>query len=239
MRLLEALGERVQEKNSLIAFVGGGGKTSGILCLAKELSQSGKQVLIGTTTAMYPPKPGLLGVEILNVGITAEGKLQSADEDMIHKQLQSGKYHAILLEADGSKGRAIKGPAQWEPVIPEMTQLVIGVIGMDALGLPITEANVHRPEILAGITQQKLGESVDKTTILQLVKSPLGLFFHTPPNAGKVLLLNKVNERNREAAIEIAMELLLESGEGMAEQVLLASVQEQDPIYASYERNKR
>ena len=39
-----------------------------------------------------------------------------------------------MIEADGAKRLPLKVPGEWEPVIPDFTDLVVGVIGMDAVG---------------------------------------------------------------------------------------------------------
>src|SRR5262249_57619382 len=51
----------------------------------------------------------------------------------------------ILDEADGSRTRPFKAPADHEPVIPEETTLVIAVVGADVLGQPLDGEHVHRP----------------------------------------------------------------------------------------------
>lgn len=44
----------------------------------------------------------------------------------------------VLVEADGSRRLPVKAPAVYEPVIPPGTDLVVGVIGLDALAVPWT-----------------------------------------------------------------------------------------------------
>ena len=53
--LYEALEINIEEKN-IISFVGGGGKTTSIYTLAKELSKLGKKVVVTTTTHMHMPE---------------------------------------------------------------------------------------------------------------------------------------------------------------------------------------
>lgn len=50
-----------------------------------------------------------------------------------------GLSDVLLIEADGAKRLPLKVPEEWEPVIPELVDLLIGVVGMDALGEPDSE----------------------------------------------------------------------------------------------------
>ncbi|MCZ7671710.1 MAG: selenium cofactor biosynthesis protein YqeC [Chloroflexi bacterium] len=51
----------------------------------------------------------------------------------------------VLVEADGSRMRPIKAPAEHEPVIPPDATVVAPVVGLDALERPLSEI-AHRPE---------------------------------------------------------------------------------------------
>src|SRR5271169_5840738 len=50
----------------------------------------------------------------------------------------------VLVEADGARGRSLKLPAPYEPVLPKSTGHVVVLAGLDVLGAPLTEALVHR-----------------------------------------------------------------------------------------------
>ena len=139
------------------ALIGGGGKTSLMLTLAKELSSKGS-IIICTTTRIYPPRDlqVLLGAnkdmvsEALNrygtvcVGEMYGEKLGPSNIE-ITKLARLADY--VIVEADGSKGLPLKAHAQHEPVIPEGAK-VIYVIGADGIGKPVAEA-AHRPELYA------------------------------------------------------------------------------------------
>ena len=62
----------------------------------------------------------------------------------------------VLVEADGAKMLPLKAHAEYEPVIPECASLVVCVVGIDGVGLPVSET-CHRPNRyaeLAGISQE-------------------------------------------------------------------------------------
>ena len=53
------------------------------------------------------------------------------------------EYDVVIVEADGSRGLPLKCPGDQEPVIPDGTDLVIGVAGATAIGQTFREA-CHR-----------------------------------------------------------------------------------------------
>ncbi len=98
---------------------------------------------------------------------------------------------ALLVEADGSRGLPIKAPGPDEPVIPPETDIVLGVVGLDALGEPIDEDHVFRPERLAEVADMATGEAVTAESIGRLAAHPEGLFRRAPAGARKIIILNK------------------------------------------------
>lgn len=156
----------------IAAFTGGGGKTSLIWYLAEKFAGEGKRVIVTTTTHMAwePERPfadagDAAGIRQLleQYGyVTAayhkagQPKISGPDREILEKL--SGFCDLLLVEADGSKRLPLKVPAQWEPVIPEMADVVVGVTGLDSIGKKISET-AHRPEDVARF----LGKNVEDT----------------------------------------------------------------------------
>ncbi len=113
----------------------------------------------------------------------------------------------FLVEADGAAGRPVKAPASHEPVIPSSTTDLVGVIGMDALGLPLQEENVFRSEIFSQLTGLKLGEKIGIEALSLLICHPQGLFKGAPPGCRRHLFINKVEDSK---GIKMAEELIFE-----------------------------
>jgi len=197
--------------------VGAGGKTTHLLHFARELAADGRPVLVTTTTHLadpreeentfarivfrpdleHPPSPGPApppeppgGVTLL-VSRPADtpGKLKGIHPSRI-AQLRTA-WDLVLVEADGSKRLPVKAPAPWEPVVPEGTDLVIGVIGLDALGEPMDERTVHRPELFASVTGCAPGDAIGWDHLVALARHPDGLFKGT--GCPRVVLLNKAD----------------------------------------------
>lgn len=100
------------------------------------------------------------------------GKLQALPEE--HLQELKKECDIILIEADGAKRLPLKVPAAWEPVIPEMTDLVIGVIGLDCLGKPVKDT-AHRPESAAEFLGKSTEEKITEEDIIRIAESAQGL----------------------------------------------------------------
>jgi probable selenium-dependent hydroxylase accessory protein YqeC len=195
-----------------IALVGAGGKTSLMVCLSKHLPGA---TVCTTSTKLSADEaeffdrhfiwdsdslvlPDFLG-EIDNILITGdpnevEGhiKLSGLTENQLIalKQICTENHRCLIVEADGSKRRPLKAPADWEPVIPAFSDLVIVVVGLAGLMKPLNEENVFRSQIFAQLTGLESGKAVDLKAILRYLKHPLGGLKGIPEKAKKYVLFN-------------------------------------------------
>lgn len=180
MKIFSVVAGKIQEIPSLckalrldhavktVVFVGGGGKTTLLQALAQELRQSGKRVVVTTTTHISKPagcfvadgdmetaRKMLAEKNIVVAGRDCgDGKLAAVDAAFFAALQRECDY--LLVEADGARGLPLKVPAAHEPVLPQAVDLVVGVAGIDALGKAIGTA-CHRAELTASF----LGKSLD------------------------------------------------------------------------------
>ena len=134
----------------------------------------------------------------------------------------------FLVEADGAAGRSVKAPASHEPVIPLSTTDLIGVIGIDALGLPLQEENVFRSEIFSRLTGLNLGEKVDIEALAFLICHPQGLFKEAPPGCRRHLFINKAEDSERlKMAEELTFQVLKISPRGINNIIIGATGQKE------------
>ncbi|MDE7262971.1 MAG: putative selenium-dependent hydroxylase accessory protein YqeC [Oscillospiraceae bacterium] len=159
MELCELLGVRP----GVTAFIGGGGKTSMMYTLARELTSRGT-VICATTTRIFPPShlPVLERVDretlerarCVCAGTPAlEGKLAAPAQSMAELAVLADY---VLVEADGSRGLPVKAHQSHEPVIPAEAGLTVVLVGASAFGRPVREV-VHRMETfcrLTGLSQE-------------------------------------------------------------------------------------
>ena len=193
------------EETPVIAVVGGGGKTSLIYRLAEELLAQHKTVIISTTTHMAyeRARPFADGGEPEKVKelLKAFGYAVAAVKTDNGVKVGSLPYarmkelcalcDVLLIEADGSRRLPVKVPEQWEPVIPDFADMVIGVIGLDCLGVPIRQT-AHRVERTAEFLGKSPDAPVTLQDIIKIVSSDAGLLKNVEDRAYRVYL-NKVD----------------------------------------------
>jgi probable selenium-dependent hydroxylase accessory protein YqeC len=229
-------------KGAFVAFVGGGGKTTAILRIASELRAEGLSVLVSTTTKVGPsiaaavPSVELAcsgigdtaiaaalashGAVFVAAGRDPSGKYRGVEPSLLDRLAGEGVADVILVEADGARQKPLKAPAAHEPVVPSRSNIVVPMVGLDALGRTIDGEGVHRPEIVAALSR---ADRVTPEVIVRIVTSREGGLKSVPPEALVRPILNKVRPDSSNTAIEIASVLLAESG-GAIDRVVIADI---------------
>ncbi len=223
----------------IVAFVGGGGKTTAMFRLAGEIVSAGGRVITTTTTRIFAAQTSLAprhfstleanraNVEAAlsqhgHVLITgpvngAEGKAAGVTPEWVEDLRAIPGLSAMLIEADGSRMRPLKAPAEHEPVIPGVTTLVVPVVGADVFGGPLTGARVHRVELVRALTGAAEGETVTPELVARVIAHPAGGLKHVPPGARVIALINKVET-------EDSLTLARETAAGLLEHPGMTSV---------------
>ncbi|MCP4538787.1 MAG: putative selenium-dependent hydroxylase accessory protein YqeC [Chloroflexi bacterium] len=112
-----------------------------------------------------------------------------------------------LVEADGAKGRLLKAPAEYEPVIPAGADRVIIVAGLDAIGKQLDEQTVHRPEIAAHLLNIAPGTIITLELFVNLISHPAGGLKGIPAQAKIAILLTQWNDHPTPHTDTIARQL--------------------------------
>ena len=141
----------------IIAVVGSGGKTTLIKKMAARYRNEGKTVLVTTTTRMFIEEDTLLtddAVAILRAlkktgyvmaGLPDGEKIKPLSKETF--DAVCARADVVLVEADGSKCLPLKYPNAAEPVIPENTDEIIVVCGLNAIGQKAKDV-CHRLELV-------------------------------------------------------------------------------------------
>ena len=133
----------------VISLTGGGGKTTTMNYIANYYKNTGKKVIITTTTHILKPEKYFeikkaddlfsLSQEsgIIVIGRDCKKKLASIDLKEVERLDKFADV--VLVEADGAKMLPIKVPDEYEPVIPENSDICIVCMGMDAISKTVGE----------------------------------------------------------------------------------------------------
>ncbi len=157
-----------------------------------------------------------------------EGKVSGLPPDWLDKWWEDKLADYFLIEADGAAERPVKAPAPHEPVIPLSTTNLIGVIGIDALGLSLQEENVFRSEIFSRLTGLNLGEKIGIEALAFLICHPQGLFKGAPPGCRRHLFINKAEDpEDLKMAEELTFQVLKISPRGISDIIIGAAGQKE------------
>jgi probable selenium-dependent hydroxylase accessory protein YqeC len=212
--LVQALG---LETSRVISICGAGGKTSLMAALAREWASGNERVLATTTTKMgteeaegpWQPcqaadaadllaKSGRHAGSILAYRVgTERGRLLGFPAHVIDEAAKSSRFTRILVEADGSRRRPLKAPAEHEPVFPAATDAIVMVAGASGLDRPLNEETVFRADRWSALTGMRMSDPVTPQSLARVVVDPDGLARGAPPRARRAFFLNQVDTRGR------------------------------------------
>lgn len=212
----------------VISVVGAGGKSALLSYLGPSLA--GKTILM-PSTKMYRPKaswplqlnkriewqePDGVDETVVTAYQELQGKLTG-----VNPLAFDADYDHIVIEADGSKGRPLKGWRFDEPVVVEETTLTIGIVDIRSLGMSVNASTIHRIELFKGLT--KTGEKISLRNLADIICHPMGLFKDS--RGKRILFINKVESSD---LMKDALELcdLLEGAEChlLLDQIIIGSV---------------
>ncbi len=219
VRQTDGLARAIDVPRGLTALVGGGGKTTLMLRLARELAAAGNRVVVSTSTHIWPPddvrtlldptedevRAALAESSPLCVGIREpNGKLVAC---RVPWDTLTTLADYVLTEADGAKGMPLKAPAAHEPVIPACARLVIAVSGMDGAEGTIAE-QAFRPERYAALLGTDMLHTVLPEDIAHVLADENGQHKGVPAGARFYVALNKAGTPTRVACARAVGERL-------------------------------
>ena len=219
--------------DEVVALVGGGGKTTAMFRLAREVVDNGGSVITTTTTRIFGAQIALAPAHVpaadatrervsaalavhrhvLVIGATdaGSGKAEGVSLDLFRRLRAWFPGVCLLNEADGSRMRPFKAPADYEPVIPADTTLVVPVVGADVFGKSLDADHVHRPELVCSLSGAPPGTPITPAIVARVLAHPQGGRKGVPADARVVVLINKVESLpDRAPARETAERLLRE-----------------------------
>ncbi len=253
MKLLTAL--RLGQ-SEVVALVGGGGKTTTMFELAAEIVAGGGRAVTTTTTRIFEAQialapahfiagqtsPEALAEALERTGLllvtgpvdAGAGKAMGVPFETIQQLQHLPGQPTVIVEADGSRMRPFKAPAEHEPVIPPETTLVVPVVGVDILGRTLSDEYVHRAARVAELAGVALGTAITPEIVARVLTHPAGGLKDVPPAARVVPLINKVESADDLAGARLIAELVLQSERCSA--VALGRVRRAPPVIEVWAR---
>ncbi|QDX41406.1 selenium cofactor biosynthesis protein YqeC [Salarchaeum sp. JOR-1] len=235
MELSDALAAR-----GLVAVVGAGGKKTTLYALADRLDRA-----VVTATVRIPPFAE--HVTAVHVADDPRRVVDAATDfpvGVVRAQERADRYRgfdtetvadlrecdvdAVLVKADGARMRDFKAPAAKEPQIPSNADTVLPVASVQAVGEPLDDALVHRPERVAALTDLAVGDTIEPEHVARVLAHPDGGLKDVPADATVVPVLNKVDD---DASLAVARSIAGELHDRAAvERVALTSHVRDDPL---------
>ena len=243
MKLHLALGI---SSGDVAAFVGAGGKSSAIVAIAGELSEAGMTVLTVPTTKVFVSEAEKIGplvtsedagelrakVEealsggasgvVVGSGILSKNRVGGVEPDLISSL--TSLADVVLVEADGSRRRPLKGTAEHEPVLPDSATLVVAVGNIGAFGMPVDEEYVHRPELFSKLTGIGPGQSITARAFARALAE--GSLAEIPRGTRAAALITGVRPGNSMADASVVARELWRLG---IKKVVLSSLPDESP----------
>lgn len=144
---------------------------------------------------------GLKGVTLVTGEIDGD-RTRPINDNLMHwlKQFCSDHSIPLLIEADGARGKPVKGWAEHEPPIPPFVEVVVQVLGLMVLGGTLTDENVHRPEIFSKLSQLRIGEAITPDALVRALTNAEGGLKNIPAKARRVALLNQADTPKLQSA---------------------------------------
>ncbi len=181
----------------VVAFVGAGGKTAAVMRLADELAHGGRQrVIVTTTTHLLASQAASVGAlvrddastdlagrvraelaahsPVVVVGQDRGERVAGLPPERIDTLAALDIVDAVLVEADGARMLPFKAPDAHEPVVPGSTTLLVPMVGISAIGAPLDDAHIHRPERVAQLTGAHLNDPVTLDLVARVLTHPEG-----------------------------------------------------------------
>ncbi|EMA06494.1 selenium cofactor biosynthesis protein YqeC [Haloferax denitrificans] len=241
------LADALCARSGVVCVVGAGGKKSTLYALARRLDRA-----VVTATVRIPifdqhvadvvvtdaPVAALERATDWPVGVVPDrdrdDRYRGYDPDVVDAIGDSDVADAVLVKADGARMREFKAPGDREPQLPATADTVLPIASVHAVGEPLTDDAVHRPERVADLTGLDLGDTIRPSDIATVLTSERGGLADVPDGATAVPVLNKVDDSALEAvAREIASEVLARSD---VPRVALTRLTASEPVVAVVER---
>lgn len=203
--LLEAL-DLATRRNSIVSFIGAGGKRIIIEEIIKEYEKNKRKIVVTTTTRVRKPfqhkvildediqkvKEELKKHYVVITGRNDNDDMLSVPSPEFLEQLRELNI-PILVWADDGENFGLKVPQLRGDVIVPRTEVVVCSVGMDSIGKPLSEA-CYSPKTVAKILNTGEDHLVTGADIVTVLTASEGCLKNKLPKGMRlVVILNKMD----------------------------------------------
>lgn len=203
------------DQGELISLVGGGGKTTTLFALGEQLSGT---TVLTTTTKMGAEQSGGWDVLIDPTDDALAKALATSRRALAWKAADGRRAIGVdggtvdrwfdiadnvVVEADGSRKRPFKAPAEHEPVIAGRTTLLVACVGASAFGRPIDES-CHRPTQVAALAGCHESDVLTPARVAAVLQHRDGSRKGLPSGARFAVVVCRVGDEHATALNELA-----------------------------------
>jgi probable selenium-dependent hydroxylase accessory protein YqeC len=202
---------------SHIALVGGGGKSTLLHAIGSQVTGSvvltcttkmGADQHLGRPVLVAPTDDELVDAAAHQPVMVWSGvdRQKAIGVDPAQCDGWFGQVDHVIIEADGSRRRPFKAPAEYEPIVPTTATIVISVIGADALGRVIAD-QCHRPLRVAALVGCRPDVRLEPWMAATVILHDRGAAKAVPPGAELAVAINKVDAANDALVGQLVSEL--------------------------------
>jgi probable selenium-dependent hydroxylase accessory protein YqeC len=213
MELTEALGA-----DGLVCAVGAGGKKTAMAALADACDRATVTATVRIPKAFAErvarleladdPAAVVRGNDVWPLEVVpgaADESRHAGYPNEVVAGLRDVAPGPVLVKADGARMRRFKAPNDREPQLPANTDTVLAIASARAVGEPLDEGVVHRPELVADLTGREVGEEIRPVDVGAVLGHERGGMKRVPDGATAVAVVNMVDDdRLERVAREIA-----------------------------------
>lgn len=233
--------EALRAESGVVCVVGAGGKKTTLYTLANRLDRA-----VVTATVRIPifdtrvedvvvtenPVAAVREATDWPLGLVPEqerpDRYLGYDPDFVDALAEEGVAETVLVKADGARTRLLKAPADHEPRIPRGADTVLAIASVRAVGNPLRDEYVHRPERVAAITDRAVGREIRPRDVADVLTSERGGLKDVPPTANAIAVVNMVDD---EGDLEVAREIAGRVRESeRIDAVALTSMIDEEPV---------
>ncbi|MCL9814057.1 selenium cofactor biosynthesis protein YqeC [Natranaeroarchaeum aerophilus] len=239
------LPDALAARSGLVAVVGAGGKKTTLYALASRLDRA-----ILTATVRIPifdrqvtkvfvtddPVATVREASAWPLGLVPEREREDRylgyEPEAVDALAGADVTESVLVKADGARTRLLKAPDEHEPQIPSTVDTVLPVASVQAVGKPLIDEYVHRPERVSAITDRSVGDEIRPRDVARVLTSEAGGLKGVPEAATVVAVLNMVDDaEDLDSAREIAERVVAEP---RIDAVALTSMIAEKPVQELY-----